>query len=291
MHGVTPDTGGFKPMLWTAKEDTFDCFCMCKATKDPPFCDGSHKSVGEGLGADVIPVAFQKWDVLSTASVSHDTKLLRLKCQEQLVDAHVSFHFSLRAAVADGSLKYRPYTPVRFDAASQEMDLVVKRYDTGLVSPIIHGLKEGDSVELRGPIPGEYSLKRDAGKHKNIALFAGGTGITPILQIAEAVATLPQVPTIHLFCCNKSDADILCKDEIDELGRHTHVQNAFHVIEAKSTLANSFEGRMSADILQKTLAAPDSDSHAIVCGPPLFNRAVRGLLEAHGYAADQITVC
>lgn len=291
MYGVTPATGGFKPMIWEAADDTWECFCQCKATKNPPFCDGSHNALDGDAGKEYIPEEYQPWEVMSTKSVSHDTKLLRLKCHEELEPANVSFHFSLQAIASDGSTKFRPYTPMWFDESAREMDLVVKKYKDGMVSPIIHSLKVGDIVELRGPIPGEYSVKRMADKHTSLALFAGGTGITPILQIATAVKSWPEVPSVHIFSCNKSDEDILCRQEIDMLGSQAHVKGAYHVLERRGNMQDAFEGRLSAEIIQTTLPAPSSGSHAVLCGPPLFNRAVLELLKNFGYTEDQITIC
>eukprot|EP00930_Biecheleria_cincta_P001681 TRINITY_DN102808_c0_g1_i1.p1 TRINITY_DN102808_c0_g1~~TRINITY_DN102808_c0_g1_i1.p1 ORF type:complete len:384 (-),score=58.80 TRINITY_DN102808_c0_g1_i1:237-1361(-) len=292
MHGVTPDTGGYKPLLWESQESKEYRFCQCKATGNPPFCDGSHRGLDENTGVADLPTEFHKWQVLSTEQLSHDTTRLRLKCEEaQLRKAAVSFHFSLRAAATDGSIKTRPYTPTQYDSDTREMDLVVKRYDNGMVSPVVTSMKAGDTVELRGPLPGEYSLQNGAG-HTSIALFAGGTGITPILQIATAAKTLNAVPSIKVFSCNKSAGDILCKTEIDELGKEAHVKGVYHVLESESAaISGSFEGRLSAKILQETLPAPDAGSHAVICGPPLFSKSVAQLLQAHGYKAEQITIC
>lgn len=88
------------------------------------------------------------------------------------------------------------------------MCLLVKKYDDGEVSRYLHRLEVGEEVELRGPFVGykfpyapidsteprdpmedlpsrmlpEYALPENIPRPDNIAFFAGGTGIAPILQ-------------------------------------------------------------------------------------------------------------
>ena len=49
-------------------------------------------------------------------------------------------------------------------------------------------------------------------------MIAGGTGITPMYQVAKALLQDPQeYTTISLIYANLSEADILIKDELDKL--------------------------------------------------------------------------
>ncbi|KAG8763327.1 NADH-cytochrome b5 reductase [Ceratobasidium sp. 423] len=46
----------------------------------------------------------------------------------------------------------RPYTPVSDPEKEGEVTFVIKRYDTGKLTPYIHNLKPGDKVSVKGPI-------------------------------------------------------------------------------------------------------------------------------------------
>ena len=74
----------------------------------------------------------------------------------------------------------RPYTPVIFPGSDTHLDLVVKSYAAGKMSKHIGNLEVGDTLEVKGPLP-KYPYKPNAKKH--IAMIAGGTGITPMLQV------------------------------------------------------------------------------------------------------------
>lgn len=40
-----PVPTGFSSLKYTAEKDETVYFCMCKQTKNPPFCDGSHSKL------------------------------------------------------------------------------------------------------------------------------------------------------------------------------------------------------------------------------------------------------
>ncbi len=51
------------------------------------------------------------------------------------------------------------------------------------MSKHIDSLKVGDTLEMKGPIP-KYPYSANA--KKKIGMVAGGTGITPMLQVRDA---------------------------------------------------------------------------------------------------------
>jgi len=63
-------------------------------------------------------------------------------------------------------------------------DLVVKKYENGKISSYIHALKVGDGIEVKGPIP---KLKMESNMKEHITMLAGGTGITPMYQVARRI--------------------------------------------------------------------------------------------------------
>ena len=76
----------------------------------------------------------------------------------------------------------RPYTPYQRKGASGAgpFELVVKAYVEGVLSPRIASLQPGDALLLRGPLSGAPTLVAGV---RAIGLVAGGTGLTPMLQV------------------------------------------------------------------------------------------------------------
>lgn len=58
--------------------------------------------------------------------------------------------FQRKATAEDGNYEERSYTIVRQNNAPG-LVLYVRKYDAGLVSPIMHSLQPGDKVRMRGP--------------------------------------------------------------------------------------------------------------------------------------------
>lgn len=79
-----------------------------------------------------------------------------------------------------------PHAPQRTCAsAAGTFELVVKAYPRGALSPRIAALQPGDALLLRGPISGAPRLRPAVGA---IGFVAGGTGVTPMLQMIYSLA-------------------------------------------------------------------------------------------------------
>lgn len=146
--------------------------------------------------------------LIEKESLSHDTRRFRfaLPSDKHVLGLPVGQHISLRYTDAEGKLVMRSYTPVSSDDAVGYVDLVVKVYfknvhpkfpDGGKMSQHLESLKLGETIEVSGPKgklsymgKGEIHIKhrlRDPAPEirvtKKIGMIAGGTGITPMLQI------------------------------------------------------------------------------------------------------------
>jgi ferredoxin-NADP reductase len=84
----------------------------------------------------------------------------------------------------------RAYTPLphtadgkREENAPQDMRLLIRQETGGEVSTYLHRLPEHSTIELRGP-NAEFELPRNV---KEVIFLAGGTGIAPAMQVAQAL--------------------------------------------------------------------------------------------------------
>uniref|UniRef100_A0A8D2AXF8 NADH-cytochrome b5 reductase 3 n=1 Tax=Sciurus vulgaris TaxID=55149 RepID=A0A8D2AXF8_SCIVU len=144
----------------------------------------------------------------------------------------------------DGNLVIRPYTPVSSDDDKGFVDLVVKVYfkDThpkfpagGKMSQYLENMQIGDTIEFRGPNgllvyqgKGKFAIRPDKKSSpviktvKSVGMIAGGTGITPMLQVIRAIMKDPDDHTVcYLLFANQTEKDILLRPELEEL-RNEH---------------------------------------------------------------------
>jgi cytochrome-b5 reductase len=181
------------------------------------------------------------------------------------------------------------------------MDLIVKKYKGGKMSEHLHSMEPGQKLEMKGPIP---KYQWEANKHNHIALLAGGTGITPMWQLARAIFNNPADKTkVTLVFGNISEEDILLKKEFDDLeSQYPERFRAFYVLDKPSKGWEGGKGFISKELLQKTIPQPDEENVKVfVCGPPGLVKAISGpkkspadqgdlagTLKELGYSKDQV---
>ncbi|WVF71577.1 hypothetical protein IAT40_006385 [Kwoniella sp. CBS 6097] len=85
----------------------------------------------------------------------------------------------------------RPYTPINDPVKDGQVRMVVKRVRGGEVGRVVHSLKEGDEVGIRGPIP-TFSIYPD--RYDKIIMISTGTAISPFLQLLSKLPSSPLSP-------------------------------------------------------------------------------------------------
>lgn len=181
------------------------------------------------------------------------------------------------------------------------MDLLVKHYPNGPMSTHLHNMTPGQRLDVKGPLP-KYPW--EANKHEHIALVAGGTGVTPMYQLARAIFSNPDDKTkVTLVFGNVTEEDILLKKEFAEL-ENTYPQRfrAFYALDNPSKEWAGAKGHIDQNLLKTVLPEPSSGNIKVfVCGPPGLMNAIsgnkvspkdqgelKGILKELGYSPDQV---
>lgn len=243
--------------------------------------------------------------VESVNELNHNTKLVRFKLPEsdQISGIHAASAL-LTKFKPEGAEKavIRPYTAVSDSDEQGHLDLLVKRYEGGAMSTHIHSLAPGDSLDFKGPI---VKYKWSPNKHEQIALVAGGTGITPMYQLIKAVLQNPanDKTKVTLVYGNIAEEDILLHKELRQLENTFPRQfRTFYVLEKPSGDWQGGKGYITKDLLKEVLPEPkDGDFKVFVCGPPGLMKAISGgkkspsdqgelsgALQELGYSKDQV---
>lgn len=113
----------------------------------------------------------------------------------------------------------RSYTPISGDHQPGYFDLLIKSYPTGNISKYMASLIVGQKIKVRGP---KGAMVYTPNMVRHFGMIAGGTGITPMLQIIRAV--IRGRPTgdkteIDLIFANVNPEDILLREDLDELAK------------------------------------------------------------------------
>lgn len=143
-------------------------------------------------------------------------------------------------------------------------------------------LKVGDPLQVRGP-KGQMRYTPDMAKH--VGMLAGGTGITPMLQIIRAIVKNPNDKTkVDLIYANVNVDDILLRDELDSLAKqHPQQFNVVHFLNNPPENWEGGSGFVSKEAIQERFPKPADDIKILLCGPPPMINAMKKHLEELGY--------
>ncbi|MBR2413608.1 MAG: iron-sulfur cluster-binding domain-containing protein [Clostridia bacterium] len=154
------------------------------------------------------------------------------------------------------------------DALNGKYVLTIKLVEGGLVSRyILDKWEVGTSVEVSAPSGNfEYQPLRDAQK---VICLAGGSGITPFLSMANAIADGDEDFEMTLLYGSRNKDVILFKDELDAVAAKCGKVKVVHVLSdngAADALEGAESGFITAELIKK-YAPADEDYSVFLCGP------------------------
>jgi hypothetical protein len=107
--------------------------------------------VHEAPAAILSPEDFNEFALTEIVPVSHDTSLFKFKAKVLPVIKGSQVPAPSHIVIKDDSCQIaRAYTPISF--LKDSVEILVKKYPDGSISPMLHGLQVGEKVHMRGPI-------------------------------------------------------------------------------------------------------------------------------------------
>lgn len=179
----------------------------------------------------------------------------------------------------DGMKVNRAYSISSSPESAKEgfYELTVKSVEGGLVSRyILDNWKEGDEAEISGPSGYfTYSSIRDA---RTVIGVAGGSGITPFLSMARAIADGDEDFDLILLYGSRTSDTILYHEELDRLNAASDHIRVVHVLSDEKK-EGCEEGFITADLIRRY--APDDKAYSVfLCGPQAMYQFVDKELES-----------
>jgi len=216
---------------------------------------------------------------------THDTKTFRFALpNDATLDMLPGDHLFVHATINGKSAK-RPYTPSSMPGATGYFDLTVKRYETGVISRYLHGRQVGETVLMSGPNAGGHWVD---GMATRVGFVAGGSGITPMIAIIRWILGRSLNIELFLLYANKTEADIIFREEWDAHARAHANFHCHHVLSEPPEDWSQGTGRISEAILRAHLPSPGTDTVLFLCGPPPMVDAIETTLKSIGHAEQAI---
>jgi ferredoxin-NADP reductase len=194
---------------------------------------------------------------------------------------HAGQHVDVRLTAEDGYQAERSYSIA--SAPGNGLELTVERLDDGEVSPyLVDVAREGDQVEVRGPIGGYFVWEAD--DPKPILLVAGGSGVVPLMAMARHRARVGATAPMRLLYSSRTWEDVIYRDELETLGLEV-----VHTLTRQQPPGWTGYARRIDDEMLGEVAFPVADEPRVyVCGPTRFVDAAADGLVRIGYAPGSI---
>ena len=165
------------------------------------------------------------------------------------------------------------------------LEVAIKKVKGGKVSNYINDVvKPGDVIDVMVPMGNFHSELLPSNK-KNYILFAGGSGITPMMSIMKAVLHAEPHSKIILLYGNNDEAAIIFKKQIENIAeQYTGRLQIVHILNiAPQNYPQLLQGIMTkekiSDLL-KNYVDLSLDNEFFICGPvPMMDNVVAALKE------------
>jgi ferredoxin-NADP reductase len=210
---------------------------------------------------------------------------LRLTCDDW--PGHLpGQHVDVRLTAEDGYQAQRSYS-IASAPERGRLELTVEDLPDGEVSPYLaEELRDGDRLELRGPIGGYFTwTEGDSGP---LFLVAGGSGVVPLMSILRYRQAIGSTIPATLLYSSRAWDEIIYRDQLERLAADGSVRVVHTLTRAQPDGWESYRRRIDAEMLEEVAGRPQAGMLAYVCGPTALVENVAGSLVGLGFAPDQV---
>lgn len=223
---------------------------------------------------------------------TEDTVSVSFEVPDSLKDdyQYLSGQYLTLKAIIDGEDTRRSYS-LCSAPHENEWCVAIKQVENGRFSTFANTqLKKGDALDVMTPT-GSFKLTPN-GSNKSYALFAAGSGITPILSIAKTALTQEPNCDVTLFYGNKGFNSIIFREQVEAL-KNEFMSNlrVIHVLSRESLGTPLLKGRidtLKTEDLFDAFLKDTSVDEVYICGPEQMILGVKEGLKNKGVADEKV---
>src|SRR5258707_10094901 len=177
----------------------------------------------------------------------------------------------------------RAYSLCSSPLVDEDLVVMVKRVDDGLMSNWLPDhLKKGDKLKVLEPM-GQFTTEYSKENKRHLVMFAGGSGITPMISILKSVTTQEPDSICSLIYCNRDIDSIIFKNELDRW--QTNYEGRVHVIHILDNAPMNWQGysgllnkEMLVKLFERIPSWSADKTTYLMCGPEGMMKNVDTLL-------------
>jgi ring-1,2-phenylacetyl-CoA epoxidase subunit PaaE len=170
--------------------------------------------------------------------------------------------------------------------------VAVKEVPDGKMSSYINRqLKPGDEVEVMTPM-GKFNTPLSGSNKKKYVLFAGGSGITPMMSIIKSVLFVEKQSRLHLIYANRNEESVIFKKELEEISAKNpdkfQITYVYDTPSSDKFLKGPISEEIATDIITRENVS-DADEF-FICGPGPMMENIKKALQNLKVPAEKIHI-
>lgn len=187
----------------------------------------------------------------------------------------------------------RAYSLCSSPFVDPDLAVTVKRVEKGLMSNwLADNLRTGLRIKVMEPM-GQFTTEFDKTRKRHLIMFAGGSGITPMMSIIKSILTQEPESIVSLIYCNRDIDSIIFKDSLEKMQTKDEGRlHVIHILDEAPMNWQGYSGLLNHDMLTKLFERiPDwgiEKSTYLMCGPEGMMKNVESLLAQRNISKEKI---
>lgn len=195
-------------------------------------------------------------------------------------------HVDIRLTAEDGYQAQRSYS-IASAPEPRRFELTIEEIADGEVSPyLVEELRDGDRLELRGPIGGYFTWRAEDGGP--LLLVAGGSGVAPLMSILRARRAWGSSVPATLLYSSRSWAEVIYRDELARMAEDPAVRVVHTLTRSRPEGWVGYTRRIDREMLEEVAGPMPDGGIAYVCGPTALVESVANTLLAIDVPAERV---
>jgi ring-1,2-phenylacetyl-CoA epoxidase subunit PaaE len=187
----------------------------------------------------------------------------------------------------------RAYSLCSSPFVDENLAVSVKRVDDGLMSNWLpDNLKPGSTLKVMEPM-GQFTTEYKKERKRHVIMFAGGSGITPMMSLIKSLLTQEPDSIVSLIYCNRNIDSIIFKDELTRLEtKYEGRLHVIHILDEAPMNWQGYSGLLNHEMLSKLFEripnwGSDKQTY-LMCGPEGMMKNVETLLDQQHIPKENI---
>ena len=193
----------------------------------------------------------------------------------------------------DGKKVRRAYSLCTSPYTDEDLAVTVKRVDDGLVSNYLNdSIRVGNEIEIMEPM-GNFTTEFKEENKRHLIMFAGGSGITPIMSIIKATLNQESRSILSLIYCNRDINSVIFKDKLEVL--QDKYEGRFRIIHILDNAPMDWQGHsgllnheMLTQLFERIPNWDMDQTTYLMCGPEGMMNNVSTLLDKQNIPKPKI---